>query len=138
MPASAPPPRGKVIVMGILFWYPLAGVNYQMLHYMLGLRALGYDVYYVEDNYRTIYDPFSMQVAYVKGTAGDREFLDRHNFHFTFGENFGQPDCLTPATGHNWMPTRQPVHMDLWLNDLPAGDTYNTITTWQNKHEPTE
>src|SRR3982751_1123689 len=58
MTASAPPPRGKVIVMGILFWYPLAGVNYQMLHYMLGLRALGYDVYYVEDTYRTVYDPW--------------------------------------------------------------------------------
>src|SRR3982751_6183178 len=64
MTASAPPPRGKVIVMGILFWYPLAGVNYQMLHYMLGLRALGYDVYYVEDTYRAIYDPFTNEYSH--------------------------------------------------------------------------
>jgi len=48
--------KGKVIVSGILFWYPLAGVTYQFLHYMIGLRRLGYDVYYVEDSGRWIYD----------------------------------------------------------------------------------
>jgi len=35
--------RGKIIVFGILFWYPLAGVTYQFLHYPIGLRRLGYD-----------------------------------------------------------------------------------------------
>jgi len=50
-------PRGKAIVSGILFWYPLAGVTYQFLHYMLGLRRLGWDVYYVEDSARWLYDP---------------------------------------------------------------------------------
>jgi hypothetical protein len=44
-------------VFGILFWYPLAGVTYQFLHYLIGLRKLGYDVYYVEDSGRWIYDP---------------------------------------------------------------------------------
>ena len=51
------PSRGKVIVFGILFWYPLAGVTYQFLHYLEGLRRLGYDPYYVEDSGRWIYDP---------------------------------------------------------------------------------
>src|SRR5436190_7822856 len=51
------PSRGKIIVFGILFWYPLAGVTYQFLHYLLGLRRLGYDVYYVEDSGRWVYDP---------------------------------------------------------------------------------
>jgi hypothetical protein len=46
-----------VIVSGILFWYPLAGVTYQFLHYLLGLRRLGYDLYYVEDSGRWVYDP---------------------------------------------------------------------------------
>ena len=49
--------RPRVIVSGILFWYPLAGVTYQFLHYLLGLRRLGYDPYYVEDSGRWIYDP---------------------------------------------------------------------------------
>src|SRR4051812_42884765 len=49
--------KGKIIVCGIIFWYPLAGVTYQFLHYLLGLRRLGYDPYYVEDSGRWIYDP---------------------------------------------------------------------------------
>src|SRR2546421_10572132 len=55
--APGKPPRGKVIVAGILFWFPLAGVTYQFLHYLLALRRLGYDPYYVEDSGRWIYDP---------------------------------------------------------------------------------
>src|SRR5438093_3064998 len=51
------PSRGKIIVFGILFWYPLAGVTYQFLHYLLGLRRLCYDAYYVEDSGRWVYDP---------------------------------------------------------------------------------
>jgi hypothetical protein len=49
-------PRPKVIVCGILFWYPLAGVTYQFLHYLLGLRQLGYDPYYIEDSARWPYN----------------------------------------------------------------------------------
>ena len=54
MPDKSKP---KIIVFGILFWYPLAGVTYQFLHFMLGLRKLGFDPYYVEDSARWIYDP---------------------------------------------------------------------------------
>src|SRR3954447_13587966 len=50
-------PKGRVIVFGILFWFPLAGVTYQFLHYLIGLRRLGYDPWYVEDSGRWIYDP---------------------------------------------------------------------------------
>jgi hypothetical protein len=49
--------RGRIIVFGILFWYPLAGVTYQFLHYLIALRRLGYDPYYIEDSGRWIYDP---------------------------------------------------------------------------------
>jgi hypothetical protein len=52
-----PSRKGKIIVFGILFWYPLAGVTYQFLHYLIGLRRLGYDPYYIEDSARWIYDP---------------------------------------------------------------------------------
>jgi hypothetical protein len=49
--------RGRIVVFGILFWYPLAGVTYQFLHYLIALRRLGYDPYYIEDSGRWIYDP---------------------------------------------------------------------------------
>jgi hypothetical protein len=51
------PSKGKVIVFGILFFYPLAGVTFQFLHYLIALRRLGYDPYYVEDSARWVYDP---------------------------------------------------------------------------------
>src|SRR5260370_29770668 len=51
------PSKGKIIVFGILFWYPLAGVTYQFLHYLIGMRRRGYDPYYIEDSGCWIYDP---------------------------------------------------------------------------------
>ena len=48
--------KGKLIVFGMIFWYPLAGVTYQFLHYLIGLRRLGWDVYYVEDSSRWVFD----------------------------------------------------------------------------------
>jgi hypothetical protein len=55
--------RGKALVSGILFWYPLAGVTYQFLHYLIGLRQLGWDVYYVEDSGRWVYDPVARNIT---------------------------------------------------------------------------
>src|SRR5579863_4346514 len=55
--AHAEPGKGKIIVSGILFWFPLAGVTYQFLHYLLALRRLGYEAYYIEDCPRWVYDP---------------------------------------------------------------------------------
>lgn len=51
------PARGPIIVFGIAFLYPLAGVTWQVLHYLVGLRRLGWDPYYVEDSSRWVYDP---------------------------------------------------------------------------------
>ncbi|MFW2383212.1 MAG: hypothetical protein ACN4GZ_15780, partial [Acidimicrobiales bacterium] len=47
----------RIIVTGILFFYPMAGVTYQFLHYLIGLRRLGHDVVYIEDSSRWVYDP---------------------------------------------------------------------------------
>ncbi len=213
-----PPTRGRVIVFGILFFYPLAGVTYQFLHYLIGLRRLGYDPYYVEDSGRWVYDPrlndmspdatgniaalrpileahgfgdrwayrgrypggqchgmteaqllqlyrdadaflnvtgaqeiyeehmacprriyvesdpFVMQAREANGDEGTIALLSAHDTHFTFGENIGQPDCGIPPSRFTWLPTRQPVVMDLWETaPPPPGAPYTTITTWHNK-----
>ena len=206
--------RGKLIVSGILFWYPLAGVTYQFLHYLIGLRSLGWDVYYVEDSGRWPYDPcrrtvtddpsaniahvaptldahgfadkwayrgsdrrcygmsevglrelfrdaqvllnvtgaqelrdehgtiprriyvesdpFAAQVRLFHGDPGLRALLDAHDTWFSFGENLGCDDCLVPLD-RPWMPTRQPIAVELWSSELAAGPDYNTITTWHNE-----
>ena len=210
--------KGKIIVFGILFWYPLAGVTYQFLHYLIGLRRLGYDPYYVEDSGRWIYDPrlndlspdatynvsviapilerygfagrwlfrgnypdgqcyglgeealntlyrdadaflnvtgaqeirpehlrcpkkiyvetdpVASQIRVAQGDHATISLLEAHDLHFSFGENFGAPDCKVPLARFEWHPTRQPVITDLWNQPGgSAGGAYTTIGNWHSK-----
>ncbi len=43
----------RLVVLGMMTKMPVAGVVWQTLHYLIGLRRLGYDVYYVEAHART-------------------------------------------------------------------------------------
>ena len=43
------------------------------------------------------------------------DFFEQHSAFFTWGENYGQPDCGLPvSTRFQFLPTRQPVVLDLW------------------------
>ena len=42
--------RGRLVVWGLLASYPFGGMTWQALHYVEGLRRLGFDVWYVEDS----------------------------------------------------------------------------------------
>ena len=91
-----PNSKGKIIVFGILFWYPLAGVTYQFLHYLIALRRLGYDVSYVEDSGRWIYDPklndispdATANIEAIEPILEQHGFADRWGFR---GEYQGRP-----------------------------------------------
>src|SRR5215217_6947619 len=100
--AVEPGSRGRIIVFGILFWYPLAGVTYQFLHYLLALRRLGYDPYYIEDSGRWVYDPAlndlspdaSANVAAVAPILEAHGFSGRWAFrgHYSDGRCYGMSD----------------------------------------------
>jgi hypothetical protein len=47
----------RVLFAGIIGRYPLGGVTWCSLMYLLGLRALGHEVFYIEDTGECIYDP---------------------------------------------------------------------------------
>jgi hypothetical protein len=49
--------RDPLLVLGITGQYPMAGVAWQAIHYLLGFRELGWDVWYVEDSGAPPYDP---------------------------------------------------------------------------------
>lgn len=46
-----------IVLAGIIARYPYGGVTWCSLMYLLGLRALGHEVYYIEDTGECIYDP---------------------------------------------------------------------------------
>jgi hypothetical protein len=63
------PRRGPIIVFGLMFDLPYAGIVMQFLHYLRGLRALGWDVWYVEDSLSWPYDP-AARIPSVDPVAG--------------------------------------------------------------------
>jgi hypothetical protein len=47
----------KILVAGIIARHPFGGVTWCSLMYLLGLRALGHEVFYIEDTGECVYDP---------------------------------------------------------------------------------
>ena len=47
----------RIVVTGLIAQYPLGGVAWDYLQYVLGLARLGHDVYYVEDSGQWPYNP---------------------------------------------------------------------------------
>jgi GT2 family glycosyltransferase len=78
-------------------------------------------------------DPCELQVELAEHRAETIAILEPHAAFFTFGENLGQPGCGLPvAEGFTFLPTRQPVLVDLWeARGLPAGPAFTTIGNWR-------
>ena len=53
----------KIVLAGIIARYPFGGVTWCSLMYMLGLRALGHEVLYIEDTGECVYDPERNEIA---------------------------------------------------------------------------
>ena len=50
-----PATRGRIVLWGLLAAFPFGGMTWQVLHYLVALRRLGFDVWYVEDSDRAVY-----------------------------------------------------------------------------------
>src|SRR6266542_3131396 len=40
--------KDRIVVLGFMSHFPVAGVAWQTIHYLIGFQRLGYDVFYVE------------------------------------------------------------------------------------------
>ena len=215
-----PATRGKLVVWSILSTFPFGGVTWQCLHYLVGLRRLGFDVWYVEDSDRPLYspdtgwwpsldytanvaylakqmeriglgdrwifrppgvedtclgttdlaglqqlykeadaalnlsggqelrpnhaaircliyietDPVAVQIAVAKGDARAIDVLDTYHYLFSYGENFGAPDCRVPIERYHWRPTRMPINLDWWemTTPPPAKAALTTVANWRH------
>jgi hypothetical protein len=212
--------RRCVVVLGMMGGMPFAGMAWQGLHYLEGLRRLDCDVYYIEDtgswpfdieqelitedvNYTLKYlsqlmpwcgledrwayrnrfgkdsryhgmgegevselwrradaivnlcgatelqeehlrvpvriyletDPVLREIQIAKGNQEQIDFIAAHTHLFTFGENYGAPDCRVPLGPYHYQRTRQPIVLDWWKGDLRAPadaveHQFRTIASW--------
>jgi hypothetical protein len=89
----------KILVAGIIARYPFGGVTWCSLMYLLGLRDLGHEVFYVEDTGECIYDPVqnaltedpSYGTALIRDTLAPFGLEDRWSFVNYDGAYHGAP-----------------------------------------------
>lgn len=74
-------------------------------------------------------DPVQLQIELHDGSQEARDFLAPHCALFSYAENLDGPDCTLPRTpGIDFLPTRQPVVLDLWdTGDRAPGTAFRTI-----------
>jgi hypothetical protein len=215
------------VVTGLIGSYPVAGMTFHYIQYVLGLQALGWQVVYLEDTGRWLYDPcrstftgdpqyavsylgstmahFGLRdswclrdptdrwhgpvagqlsevlprvdlflnvsgscwlrpeyraarnLVYIDTDPGYTQFKVRqasaddadadlrysfermaeHDFHATFAENIAADDCSLPTEPFRWIPTRQPIALDLWrLRPAARPVRFSSILSWNHYAEP--
>jgi hypothetical protein len=199
----------NIVCSGFLIRYPLGGLSWHHLQYLVGLQRLGHEVAYFEDYgwSNSCYDPargdmtadpaygiaYLLSVLRPYGLDGrwcylaedrtahgmPRERLaqlcrecdvylnlsninwipeleqcqrrvlvdtdpvftqigahglggpfSRYHAFFSYGENAHRPGCDMPTGGVRWLPTRQPVVLDVW--SVEPGDPTASFTTVMN------
>ena len=86
-----------VIVAGVIAQYPFAGMTWHYLNYILGLRALGYEVFYVEDAYRSIPHYFARYsrfngIKYIRSVFGEWGLQRKWTVLNLNNQRFGIPE----------------------------------------------
>src|SRR4051794_34538359 len=78
--------RKKIVLLGMMTKMPVAGVVWQTVHYLEGLRRLGYDVYYIEDNG---HHPSSMLTSHPNDDRARKaaDFISGMMRRFGFGDD---------------------------------------------------
>jgi glycosyltransferase involved in cell wall biosynthesis len=78
-------------------------------------------------------DPVAPQIELHDGVQATADFLAAHIAHFSFAENLGTPACSLPASDRFcFLPTRQPVALDLWQGrSQDASPHITTIANWR-------
>jgi hypothetical protein len=76
----------KILFAGIIARYPFGGVTWCSLMYLLGLRALGHEVFYIEDTGEVVYDPV----------------LDTRSLDPSYGTRYIHESLEPFGLGHRW------------------------------------
>jgi hypothetical protein len=92
-------------------------------------------------------DPVLPQIEIAQGRQFTIDLLAAHTHHFTYGENFGAPDCEVPVERFDYRPTRPPVVLEWWngstagpgsRNQQPSSRAFTTIANWHQAEKDVE
>jgi len=79
-------------------------------------------------------DPVEVQIEADRQNPGTLEFLGHHRSFFTWGLNFGHPDCAVPlSSAFHFHPSPPPIVVDFWesASGNGAGSLLTTIGNWR-------
>ena len=84
-------------------------------------------------------DPVLPEIEVATGNERTAELLGAHTHIFTYGENFGSPECPIPLPPLEYHPTRQPVVLDWWAPraDAPRPQ-FTTVANWKQTSKDIE
>lgn len=138
---SRPADRGTIVVWGLLGSYPFGGMTWQVLHHLVPLRRLGFDVWYVEDPDVPVFDPVTYDPTYEVDANVD--FLARQLERVGLGDRWifraagtgrtygGEPEDLrrlyakaevaVNVTGaHAWRPEHDEIGCRIYVETDPV------------------
>jgi hypothetical protein len=80
-------------------------------------------------------DPVLAQIEIAQGRQFTIDFLAAHTRHFSYGQNFGAPDCEVPIERYNYSPTRPVVILDWWAGEAGTldGRAFTTVANWRQR-----
>jgi hypothetical protein len=80
-------------------------------------------------------DPVEAELEVFHGVQQTSEFLSAHAAFFTWGLNYGRPDCKLPYVEQfEFRPSPPPVLCDFWQHSHRRGDMFTTIGNWRQLH----
>lgn len=123
--------RLRISVLGFIGRLPLAGVTSHFLQFVLGLHRLGHDVFYIEDDGSTPFDPVNetrtMDLTYTF------EYMARHFEPFGLGDRWTYMD----ADGNYLGPmSKARAHEVLRTSDVLLNVSAGNILREEHLHPP--
>lgn len=89
-------------------------------------------------------DPVLPQIEVAQGRRFTIDLLAAHTHHFTYGLNFGAPDCTVPLGRFDYRPTVPPVVLDWWAGagrspePAPEPWRFTTVANWKQTEKDVE
>lgn len=131
----------RIVVTGLIGQYAFGGVTWDYIQYVLGFRALGHDVWYLEDSANWAYDPVKQEpsadcshnVSYLERIMREFDMGDRWiyrnepdgTYHGITNEKtaeklIAEADVLANVSGACWLrPVTAAVKNKLFLDGDP-------------------